>query len=714
MAVLNSGTFAVPDVLETTTSDRTCACTTGYYGVSGINCAEHTACRDGISYETRAPTASTNRLCTAVSNACHERSPPLYQAGAAGLTSDRICRALTECLTSQYETEAAGPYSNRVCATLTACTGTATEETAPQFCTGSTTDYCADRVCSSDCTSNADCGGHGSCNLGTSTCECESGYTGSDCSDRENPCTWPAVVDCGTHGSCTSSTDMLSSTCTCSGGWSGNLCDRNPASVCESGADCSGHGSCTVASTGNSCACEGGYEGTTCATAPDACAWPTTVDCGDHGSCVDGNCNCADSYTVSASGECDISPGSFCAADADCSGHGTCDTSGATDVCVCSDGYSGNTCSTAPDLCEYPDTLNCGTHGDCNPADRTCVCTGGFSGTDCLTPRHDCVDADGDCSGHGTCTLDGTEGNRCDCTDGHSDLTCSTAPDACEWPTPVACGDHGDCNPADRTCVCTGGWTGADCLTPRHDCEADGDCSGHGACTVNSATGNRCDCTGGYSGNDCSSAPAADCSNIDCGDHGVCSALLGTCECGGGFTGTLCETAGTTPVVVSDTYGLTLATDFGSLSDADDMATFKMSVRNAMASVLGISAARIVIVSVSAGSTTVDFYIEERAAGASAATPTADQAVATLLASIQAAGSGASPLAAALEAEGHVYVAGTLAPASTMPPPPPPAPEPAPEPEEFDVPIIAPPSGAAHLIPALSAMVCAVVGALAL
>ena len=128
------------------------------------------------------------------------------------------------------------------------------------------------------------------------------------------------------------------------------------------------------------------------------------VDCGSHGSCSTGSCDCSDSYTGD---HCDelLDPCLQVSCNAP---HGMC-SSGS---CMCSDGYSGAHCQTAPDPCEG---VSCNApHGACSGG--TCVCSGGYSGAHCLTAPDPCEGVT--CNGHGYCS-DGT----CICTGGYSPIT---------------------------------------------------------------------------------------------------------------------------------------------------------------------------------------------------------------------------------------------------------------------------------------------------
>jgi hypothetical protein len=127
-------------------------------------------------------------------------------------------------------------------------------------------------------------------------------------------------------------------------------CGGNNQSCC-SGGRCNGGGlGCNVDNKCRKPACAG-------------------VNCGSHGSCSNGFCQCRSGFT-----------GKKCqnAADAcagiNCGAHGSCSRG----ACSCRDGFTGNRCQTAPDPCAG---INCGAHGSCSRG--SCLCRDGFSGNRC-------------------------------------------------------------------------------------------------------------------------------------------------------------------------------------------------------------------------------------------------------------------------------------------------------------------------------------------
>ncbi len=184
----------------------------------------------------------------------------------------------------------------------------------------------------------------------------------------------------------------------------------------EDGTLCNGtgHGGSSGGSGGSSGGTSSGSgsgssgSGSGSGTDPDAC---DGIDCGLHGTCTNGVCDCTDGYTGI---DCSIPPDPC--AGIDCGAHGTCQNGS----CVCSDGYTGETCQEPPTCSQSTDCLSgmvckdgvcgdpdCSENADCS---GDMICQGGI----CVPPE--CTD-DGDC----------TTGQQC--VDGQcEDIDCDTNP----------------------------------------------------------------------------------------------------------------------------------------------------------------------------------------------------------------------------------------------------------------------------------------------
>ena len=493
-----------------------------------------------------------------------------------------------------------------------------------------------------DCTGPQGC--HGSCVYQKTLspgvvriCNCTDGYTGGSCEIPPNLCDWPATVDCGSFGNCSggscSCDPFWSGTrctvsdlcevprhiscgngtcgagrCNCTGGYSGKNCEVLP-DLCDYPApvNCGSYGTCG----GGACSCSDGYTGGSCEIPPNLCDWPATVDCGSFGNCSGGSCSCDPFWSgtrCTVSDLCEVPRHISC-------GNGTCGAG----RCNCTGGYSGGNCETAPNMCEYPTHINCGSNGACISG-GICNCSNGYSGPDCLSPPDRCsypkhvscgvngICSDGncfcnlgfagvscqldpcheervDCNDFGSCIVIAAEPGIppvgvCNCTEGHTGPSCSTAPNACDWPEVIDCGSQGVCSSG--SCYCNPGYTGSLCLQQRDPCVYNMaiNCGDHGRCTSTtsplscvcddewhgetcekhacdtvdcgdkgscevSGTDAICECTSGYGGEFCQLDPCrtGDVSRVDCGEYGTCviANSVGVCNCTGGHTGPSCS-----------------------------------------------------------------------------------------------------------------------------------------------------------------------------
>ena len=182
----------------------------------------------------------------------------------------------------------------------------------------------------------------------------------------------------------------------------------------------------------------------------------------------------------------------------DCGAHGYCHNG----TCQCAPGWWGPDCSHPwwcaactvlvlpvphPALTSAPCRLclsrrspnDCSKHGSC--VDGQCKCGGDYLPPDCSTRR-----CPNDCHYNGYC-----RNGTCACKIGFSGIDCA------DGGCPNGCTGHGAC--VGGKCLCAQGWEAADCsvrVCPRR-------CSGHGVCLQDTGT---CECEHGYGGDDCASS----------------------------------------------------------------------------------------------------------------------------------------------------------------------------------------------------------------
>ena len=110
-------------------SDRVCGkgvtCTAQQYELVGASATSTRVCEPlrvcdfpSTEYETRAPTAMSNRICGKLSPVC---STSEYEKVAASATRDRVCAWRTTCALHQYVVAAATATTDTQCALLTVC-----------------------------------------------------------------------------------------------------------------------------------------------------------------------------------------------------------------------------------------------------------------------------------------------------------------------------------------------------------------------------------------------------------------------------------------------------------------------------------------------------------------------------------------------------------------------------------------------------------------
>ena len=437
------------------------------------------------------------------------------------------------------------------------------------------------------------CSGHGACThhadcicqyskqtgfwVGTYCDECELGYWGPDCK-HDCVCPGTGICDHGVNG-----TGFCGS---CSGNYSGILCDPCPGTL--EGLTCGLHGTCndTVAGDGmctcdshhwdplTGCfACDENYYGPACL---GAC--PGGARCSGHGVCDNGlggsgACSCDAAW---GGASCD----SMCGGGVGntCFGHGTCDVTVGACRCFfdgtdghwaepscssCAVGWTGSKCVASCAVAS--DGLECSGHGYCG--ERGCVCSGGFCSFDCSRTTTECSLA--------VCLTDTTWGNEqtcgngicgCDCPK-HENKICSSqgvcdageygtgmcncyvgrSGKACEYDCSSCSIEGGVCDEL-GVCYCNTGYAGPNCDRACPGAKNGVPCGGsaRGSCSGGEQGTGLCTCLLGYAGTECLTQCAGGADN-PCSGHGTCSDVDGTCTCttsrwDGYWGGTTCDT----------------------------------------------------------------------------------------------------------------------------------------------------------------------------
>eukprot|EP00045_Choanoeca_perplexa_P016861 m.233264 g.233264 ORF g.233264 m.233264 type:complete len:2757 (+) comp17378_c0_seq1:134-8404(+) len=381
---------------------------------------------------------------------------------------------------------------------------------------------------SSNCTQG--CGANGVCNEALSSCDCSSGYFGPICNQTcPSKCTSPARGVCGGDG-----------VCACVSGFEGDSCERSVGSFLgtfrnsESGAlgdinqdnmkakltelEPSAQyslGQCDFVTGALQCQIKVSTANGTAAPIIDqlmAAAANNSIELYNGGFQSVQKDENSPSYTLEA--QCPF----------DCSGNGNCMPDGS---CECFEKFQGVACSEEVVFLTCPG--DCNGNGNCFKG--LCECDEGYSGLDCTVLIKTCPS---DCSNAGTCNTttgvcacdDGFDGESCDvklcapvadcglngdCVDGVCECLPGYGGEACEdRPCSVDCGQHGEC--LNDACVCDMGWSGAFCDS--YTCPDECNAPTNGACVQNSTTSNYyCSCNTGYQGLSCAGQIETQCTD---------------------------------------------------------------------------------------------------------------------------------------------------------------------------------------------------------
>ena len=393
-------------------------------------------------------------------------------------------------------------------------------------------------------------------------CKCKDGFvrSGNTCVEQTASCTTEQYWDGNNCQPCpanSASSGGQDTTCECDTGFT-NLNQTNAACFVET--NCNGHG---IQTGDGVCSCSGGYTGDLCETAPVSAECTTSQywdgnncqPCPDHSSSEGGQattCNCTGYWTGTNCTICGLTG------------------EGITDDCTCDSDHVlyGNQCVAKPeDTNGYlfvsgewvPDPTACpadqwgmapachdcpaNSHSVAGTRVQTgCICEEGKS---CDYVLHNDCD-EGEVSVFGECYSQG------ECDDGYIALTQGVP----ELGLDPICQKYGNCSSdelnIDGACFaredCEEGKFkfGGLCRPPEYfnmEVPNDAQCGRHGAY---SSLAGKCICTEGYTGATCNIPPETNlCDNVNCGDHGVCYIPTGKCVCKDGYSGDFCTVAPT-------------------------------------------------------------------------------------------------------------------------------------------------------------------------
>ena len=134
------------------------------------SCISWSSCSPGVTYQTVAPTYTSDVVCAPVTAACNSS---YYQKVGPTLTSNRVCYPVTLCGYGQYQVSSPTPTTNRVCSACSVC-GSG-QHALPGTCSGDVNTICTNcSTCSifqyqfSDCASftNRICNNITACPIG--------------------------------------------------------------------------------------------------------------------------------------------------------------------------------------------------------------------------------------------------------------------------------------------------------------------------------------------------------------------------------------------------------------------------------------------------------------------------------------------------------------------------------------------------------------------
>ncbi|XP_077865312.1 uncharacterized protein LOC100372820 [Saccoglossus kowalevskii] len=365
-------------------------------------------------------------------------------------------------------------------------------------------------------------------------CECPPDIQGQFCESIIDDChSYP----CGFNALCFD-TGFQAVVCMCFPGYSGEFCNINNchSDPCENGA------TCVPSSAGFTCTCTAGFTGDLCDSSINDCVIGV---CQNGGTCHDGDneftCDCPIGYTGETCEEMDTKP---CDPNP-CLNSGECnelespfDCQCAGFQCLCTSAYTGTLCEIEVDECSTNPCNNGGTCTDLVGAFQ-CICPDQFVGDTCNELYDHCAEQPEACMNGATCTnIIGTL--ECSCTSGWTGSDCNVSIDDCIG-TP--CYNGGTCLDGHNsfTCHCPTGFDGLMCDSDINECDSLLDTCKNGATCTNSVGSYQCLCLDGYEGVNCETN-TDDCVDA-CQNDATCTDGINqyTCTCSAFYEGINCE-----------------------------------------------------------------------------------------------------------------------------------------------------------------------------
>ncbi|XP_053387236.1 fibrillin-2-like [Mercenaria mercenaria] len=430
---------------------------------------------------------------------------------------------------------------------------------------------CEDDV--DECDEEDICPVHSSCEntFGSFECRCNNGYVRTEsklcqeCDGRYfgDNCSEECICDFDHTDKC----HHVSGNCSCSPGWTGDICSNDVDECHENNTICDMKSNSTCNNTIGSfeCSCTDGFRESQNETCSDV------DECREGGhdclqKCVNtiGGyvCECFTGYQGSGNNCTVCSDGTYgtnCSEICPCVVENTVSCHHVNGSCACIIGWEDENCSSDKDECKNDESCKDKPESTCNNTlgSFTCVCNGGYKEqNNTCNDIDECAENDDACSQY--CT--NTNGSfACDCADGFyledDNVTCQecekwTFGDNCK--SSCICNETNTetCDSVTGQCNCLNGWNGTSCGDDINECENETVCPQNSMC-YNIDGSFECICNNGFRKMDtlnCEVCPDGtfgyNCSReCECNEQNTesCNHVGGNCTCKKGWTGIVCS-----------------------------------------------------------------------------------------------------------------------------------------------------------------------------